>query len=339
MTRNTPISAGNDGEKIPPARKTLSGIIDVHSHAILNIGKQAPIATQPEWSVEKTLSIMDRHNIAACILSVPDAANHVLGQEARDIARRINDILAGIVQKHPTRFGAMATLPGRNPDGALAEMEYALDTLKMDGVATSTNIDDVYLGEPEFDPWFAEMNRRATTLFIHPAASRASRTVDLGINVSILEFMFDTTRMLTNMVLNGAKKRFSDIKMISTHGGGTLPFLTTRVEILATHFGAGRERAKFTVEEIREGYASFYYDLTGATSAAQIHALLQLVPASKLLVGFDVPFMPTQSIAPAIADIEGHAGFSNDDLRMLAYGNAELLYPSLQRRLAVVQSA
>jgi predicted TIM-barrel fold metal-dependent hydrolase len=41
--------------------------------------------------------------------------------------------------------------------------------------------------------------------------------------VSLLEFMFDTTRMLTNMIFNGAKNRFSKIKIISTHGGGTIP--------------------------------------------------------------------------------------------------------------------
>ena len=223
--------------------------IDVHSHAIPDIGQRPPLDQLPEWLVERTLSLMDEHGIAACVISVPDAANHAEGRKACQIARRINEFLAEIVVRHPSRFGVIATLPGRNIDGTLAEMAYALDVLKMDGVATSTSINDVYLGEAIFDPWFEEMNRRAVSLFIHPTNARASRPLDLGLNVAILEFMFDTTRMLTNMVLSGNKKRFSDIKMISAHAGGTAPFwlaaskslkLTLALAVTAPHSPPGR---------------------------------------------------------------------------------------------------
>ena len=313
--------------------------IDVHSHAIPDIGQRPPLDQLPEWSVERTLSLMDEHGIAACIISVPDAANHAEGRNACEIARRINEFLAEIVVRHPSRFGVIATLPGRNIDGTLAEMAYALDVLKMDGVATSTSINDVYLGEAIFDPWFEEMNRRAVSLFIHPTNARASRPLDLGLNVAILEFMFDTTRMLTNMVLSGNKKRFSDIKMISAHAGGTVPFLVSRIQVLEAHFGPGRDRAPLSALEIRESLASFYYDLTCSTSIAQLGALLELVPVSQLLMGFDIPFMPSWSIAPAIADIQRFSRFDENDLRMLSYGNASRVYPGLRSRIWNSQTA
>ena len=93
-------------------------------------------------------------------------------------------------------------------------------------------MEDIYPGDPRFDPWFEEMNRRKVTLFMHPTVARASLAVDLKIDISMLEFMFDTTRMLTNMVFTGAKRRFSDIRMISTHAGGTIPYLVTRLQTL-----------------------------------------------------------------------------------------------------------
>ena len=313
--------------------------IDVHSHAIPDIGQRPPLDQLPEWSVERTLSLMDEHGIAACIISVPDAANHAEGRNACEIARRINEFLAEIVVRHPSRFGVIATLPGRNIDGTLAEMAYALDILKMDGVATSTSINDVYLGEAIFDPWFEEMNRRAVSLFIHPTNARASRPLDLGLNVAILEFMFDTTRMLTNVVLSGNKKRFSDIKMISAHAGGTVPFLASRIQVLEAHFGPGRDRAPLSAGEIRESLASFYYDLTCSTSIAQLGALLELVPVSQLPMGFDIPFMPSWSIAPAIADIQRFSRFDENDLRMLSYGNASRVYPGLRSRIRNSQTA
>jgi len=319
---------------------SLSNIIDVHSHIITNLGSQAPMAKLPPWSIERSLSLMDANGISASVLSLPDSASHAKGPEACQLARRINDQLAGIVSKHPNRFGAMATLPAlAATDGLLEEMAYALDTLKLDGVATTTSIDDVYLGDTRYDPWFEEMNRRGVTLFVHPVAAKASRSVDLGIDVSILEFMFDTTRMLTNMIFSGAKNRFSKIKIISTHGGGTIPYLITRIETLAKVFGLGKGRALLSPENIREALASFYYDLTAATSPAQLFALQQMVPISHLLMGFDNPFMPGWTFPPAIQDIQRWNGFSETGASSIAHRNAESLYPALSGRMQQFQAA
>jgi len=104
------------------AAGTLSKIIDVHAHAILNIGQQVPLASHSRWSVEGALSLMDANEIAVTILSVPGAANYAEDKEAVEISRRINEALAEIVAKHPKRFGAIATLPGKTMDGSLLEM-------------------------------------------------------------------------------------------------------------------------------------------------------------------------------------------------------------------------
>jgi len=323
----------NDNLSTPPARR-MRGIIDVHSHIITNLGSQAPMDKLPPWSIEQSLSLMDANGISASVLSLPDSASHVKGPEACQLARRINEQLADIVSKHPTRFGAMATLPAlAATDGLLEEMAYALDTLKVDGVATTTSIDDIYLGDTCYDPWFEEMNHRGVTLFVHPVPAKASRSVDLGIDVSLLEFMFDTTRMLTNMIFNGAKNRFSKIKIISTHGGGTIPYLMTRIETLETVFGPGKRRARLSPAEIREGLASFYYDLTAATSPTQLFGLQQMVPLSHLVMGFDNPFMPGWTFPPAIQDMQRWNGFSDTDISYIAHQNAESLYPALAGRM------
>jgi 6-methylsalicylate decarboxylase len=314
----------------------LSKIIDVHSHAILNIGEQVPLANQARWSVEGALSLMDANEIAVTVLSAPGAANYAEDKEAIEISRRINEALAEIVAKHPTRFGAVATLPGKTMDGSVSEMAYALDTLKMDGVSTLTSVDDIYLGDSRFDPWFEEMNRRKVTLFMHPTVVSASLPVDLKIDISILEFMFDTTRMLTNMVFTGAKRRFSDIRMISTHAGGTVPYLVSRIQTLELAFGPGPNRTPLTAEEIKEGFSSFYYDLTAGTSRAQLCAIRDLVPASQLLIGFDSPYMPEWSLGPAIRDLEQWDGFTQDDRARIAHENACLLYPKVAARAGYV---
>jgi hypothetical protein len=107
----------------------LSKIIDVHSHPILPFGEGAPVGEgqkQPDWSVESALSYMEVNGISACVLSSPASANDATGQEARDIARRTNEFLAEIVSKHPKRFGAVATLPALDADGALSYLRASI---------------------------------------------------------------------------------------------------------------------------------------------------------------------------------------------------------------------
>jgi predicted TIM-barrel fold metal-dependent hydrolase len=151
--------------------------------------------------------------------------------------------------------------------------------------------------------------------------------------------MFDTTRMLTNMIFSGAKNRFSKIKIISTHGGGTIPYLMTRIETLEKVFGPGKGRVRLSPAEIREGLASFYYDLTAATSPAQLFGLQQMVPLSHLVMGFDNPFMPAWTFPPAIQEMQRWNGFSDTDVSSIAHRNAESLYPALAGRLQKSKAA
>ena len=157
-------------------------------------------------------------------------------------------------------------------------MAYALDVLKLDGVSTSTSINDVYLGEGVYDSWFDEMDRRGVTLFIHPTIHSSFPNTSLGLHPSVLEFVFDTTRMLANMIVTGKKKRFSTMNMITTHAGGTMPFLLRRFQMLETFWGAGKHRETISAEDVKEVLGSFYYDLTGSTTNTQLVGLLELVP-------------------------------------------------------------
>jgi hypothetical protein len=109
--------------------------------------------------------------------------------------------------------------------------------------------------------------------------------------------------------------------------------LVSRIQTLEHTFGVGPGRLELSPEEVREGIASFYYDLTAATSEAQLYAILKLVPVSQLLMGFDFPLMPKSSFAPAIADVERYSTFSEADLRSISYANAFRLYPELAKRI------
>ena len=314
--------------------------IDVHAHALLPVwisalakatGQTAGSvkfadAPLPDWSVEGHLRIMNEHAIGASVLSLPGATSFLRGDDAKVLARAMNEQFAEIIREHPHRFSAFAVVPMDDVEAALEETAYALDVLKLDGVSSDASSDGKYLGHAYYDPWLEELNRRRTTLFVHPSVPPRFEMTDVGLNVSILEFMFESTRMVANMVISGAKERFSKINIISTHGGGTIPYLAARIGLLEPLFG----RRALTDAEIQSGLSSFYYDLTASTSAPSLAALKKFISPARLLMGFDFPMMPTTTIAPAQDQLAANGDFDDEATRAILFGNAQKLFPRLR---------
>ena len=139
----------------------MSFTVDVHHHILPDffwretnegehpVGGIAP----PPWDQASTLAFMDDAGIDVAVTSISTPGVHV-GDDARarSLARRCNELAATMVQKRPKRFGGFAALPLPDVDGALAELSYALDILKMDGVVLFSNSNGVYLGDKRFEP-------------------------------------------------------------------------------------------------------------------------------------------------------------------------------------------
>ncbi len=140
--------------------------------------------------------------------------------------------------EHPARFGSFALLPLPDVDGALEELTYALDILHLDGVGLFSSVNDRYLGDPLFDPLFDELNRRNAVVFIHPTHCEAPEHMGLRAPPFAVEYVFDTTRAIVNLIYTGTLKRCPDIRFIVAHGGGTVPFLAERIAMMEGHRGA-----------------------------------------------------------------------------------------------------
>ncbi len=128
---------------------TMTRTIDVHHHILpdffwreTNEGAN-PVGgiTPPPWTESTALSFMDDAGIDVAVLSISTPGVHV-GDDARarTLARRCNEFAATLVQSRPDRFGSFAALPLPDVDGALEELSYALDVLKLDGVLLFSNV-------------------------------------------------------------------------------------------------------------------------------------------------------------------------------------------------------
>jgi predicted TIM-barrel fold metal-dependent hydrolase len=208
----------------------VSKKIDVHAHylphsyraALLAAGHDQPdgFPHVPDWSVEEHVAAMDRLGTATSLLSISSPGVY-FGDEtaARDLAREMNEIGRRAVVDHPGRFGQFASLPLPDVDAAMAEIAYCCDHLDVDGFALLTNVGGTYLGDPSWEPVFHELNRRAARVFIHPTSPACWQHTSFGRPRPMLEFLFDTTRAVVDLVLKGAIARPTDIEFIIPHAG------------------------------------------------------------------------------------------------------------------------
>jgi aminocarboxymuconate-semialdehyde decarboxylase len=175
----------------------------------------------PQWSPEHAIDLMDSQEIATAILSL--TAPGIVAWDKnprREIARRVNDYTANLVAKRPDRFGNFATLPLPDVDGALRELEYALDTLRADGVILLGNYGDKYLGDASFGPLWAELDRRQAVVFVHPGLPLPPAADIAG---PLVDYPFATTRTAVQLVLNGIVDRYPGARIILSHAGGFVP--------------------------------------------------------------------------------------------------------------------
>jgi len=178
--------------------------IDTHAHFsipklyALATAKGVNQATLEGWTPAKTLAEMEEGAVATSIISISDPGVH-FGDNiaARALARECNEYAATVIRDNPGRFGLFAVLPLPDVDGALREAEYALDTLKADGIGVLSSYEGKYLGNPAFAPLMDELNRRKAVVYCHPycAACGAQTTLTDAQNRGV-EFVFDTTRTI-----------------------------------------------------------------------------------------------------------------------------------------------
>lgn len=290
----------------------------------------------PAWGVEETLAMMDRQDIAAAVTSVSSPGVHFGdASAARDLARRCNEVAARLVADHPTRFGAFATLPLPDVGGALGELEHALDVLRLDGVVLlASQSDGRYLGDPRFDELFAELERRAAVVFIHPTVPRSSESIPIGVPGFAAEFTFDTTRAVANLIWTGTAERCPRVRFVLSHAGGTAPFLAWRWSLLDHHPTIGAELATRAPRGVLHYLRQFHYDTALSANPHALRSLCELVGPSNILFGSDYPFAPEIVTRISIDGLAAYDAFDAAALRLIERDNALALLPGLRARIA-----
>lgn len=285
------------------------------------------------WTLAEDLEDMDKSGTAVALLSIT-TPGFLFGEkeEVRKVSRECNEFAAKLASDHRGRFGSFATIPLADTEGALHEMEYALEKLKADGIGLYSSYGDFWLGDSRLAPIYEELNRRRAVVYVHPIEANCCRNIVKDVVDTVVEYGADTTRTIASLIFSGTTTRYPDITWIFSHAGGMMPFVIerfvsgTETEIVPGIKTKGQGNIppakvpKGTLYELRR----MYYDTAQATNPVAMGALRKVVPVSQIVYGTDYWY---RSAAETSRGLLTNKVFSDEELRAINRGNAERILP------------
>jgi len=281
-------------------------IVDIHAHylpkayndLLVRIGGRSlpeaarPITARPmrhddPAGIPERLAQMDDAGVQMQVLS-PAASPPYAEKEADAVeaARLINDTYAQLAQKYPGRFSAVVSLPLPHIDASLREMERGLDQLGMLGVSLTCSCFDRSTAEAEFEPLYAEMNRRGTVLNYHPIQNGICSPMinDYKFTVSVGASLEDTVIVL-HLIARRVYERYPRIKYVVPHLGGMMSMQLQRLDNQSPRqYPDLPERPSVTARR-------FYYDTVGHGSHAALLCAWKAFGADQIVAGSDYPVL------------------------------------------------
>jgi aminocarboxymuconate-semialdehyde decarboxylase len=287
-------------------------------------GKRIPF-TSPKvrFTPEERLADMDEQGVDVQVVSIhmPFVGYHLDPTRGRALARDVNDEIAAMVKRAPTRFAGLATLPVQDVKLAVDELERAVMVLGLKGAELDTLVNGENWDEPRFLPLFKAAEAMGVVLFFHPQPQhnfmmeRASR---YGLFNSLGVIVEDAI-VVAVLIHGGILDACPNVKICVAHGGGPACFAMGRID----RAWQGLPPARRTIPRPPSSYQRrLYYD-TVVGSEKALRFLLDEVGADRVVLGSDWPFVPWHP--SPVAWVQGLTSLSQQEKEQILWRNLEAL--------------
>jgi aminocarboxymuconate-semialdehyde decarboxylase len=250
----------------------------------------------------------------ALSLSIP----HIYFDDEHDAvegARIVNDTLAELCARYPTRFKGLAALPLPHVDAALKEMERAIDSLGLHGLTLGGNVRGRYLDDDSFLPVYREANRRRLVIHMHPMIPPGQEEMGSYGLSGALGFLLDTALGTLRLAYKGVLDENPDLKLVVPHLGTFLVSAWDRIQNPRPEVGPSFD--------LPSRLRRLYYDSVNLHRPTWDCAL-ETIDVGHVVFGSDYPFVPQGSAERGIALING-LDITEEQREAIFHGTADTL--------------
>jgi aminocarboxymuconate-semialdehyde decarboxylase len=257
---------------------------ETNAYQVEHVRAIMPQATDPATRIAD----MDRMGIDVQAISVAPAgyfywADPELG---RELAQMQNDNLAKIVADHPDRFVGLATVPMQDVRSAVEELERCVRDYDFRGVEINTNVMGMDLDDRRFRPFFAKAEELDVPVLLHPNGFTGGERFRKYYLTNVIGNPLDTTVALTRIIHGGVLEEHPNLKLVAVHGGGYLPFYSSRMD----HAYEERPEGRHHITRPPSTYLKQIYFDCLVFDAPHLEFLVQQMGADHVVVGTDYPF-------------------------------------------------
>ncbi len=273
------------------------------------------------------LAEMDGAGIDVQVLSHGAPATQKLDPgSAAEIARGVNDRLAGIIAAAPDRFQGFAALPTPDPAAAADELDRCVGELGFRGAMVHGLTHGAFLDEQRFWPIFERAAALGVPVYMHPSIPHedviAAYYADYigefpGLLTAGWGFTVETATQGIRLVLSGVFDACPDLKIVLGHLGEGLPFLLWRID-------QALSRTESRLASFRETFRErehFYITTSGNFSDPALLCSAMEMGTDRILFSVDYPFVASRDGTDWMERIP----FATEDRRKILHGNAERL--------------
>lgn len=274
-------------------------------------------------SIEVRLKDMDRMGIDVQAISpAPNQtyywADPGLGAE---LARMVNERIAGICGKWPERFVGLGSVPLQDAELAVAELTYCIKTLGMRGVEINPSVNGKDLTDSglSLEKFFSKAQELDALIFMHPIGfTHGERLADHYFN-NVIGNPLETTVAASHLIFDGVMQRHPRLKVVLPHGGGYLAHYWARMD----HAYRARADCRVRLKRKPSSYLEKFYFDTIVFDRGMLRHLIERYGADHVLLGTDYPF--DMGVDDPVGFIAGVPKISASDKQRIMGGNAARL--------------
>ncbi|HEY6822450.1 MAG TPA: amidohydrolase family protein [Burkholderiales bacterium] len=271
--------------------------------------------------VASRIESMQRTGIDRQVLSAwADIFGYALPAEKGEAWHRLlNDLLGEFSGENPKSFSWLASGPLPDAARAARELERAVKAGAVGGVL-ATHVEGTNLGELPLDEYWAAAVALDVPVFLHPAQpAPLPRTGKFALN-QIVQYTFDTTLCVGSLISSGVLDRFPKLKLILSHGGGAVPYLAGRFDVM--HERADKAQGIVAQAKPTTYLRRMWYD-TVLHDAPALRYLAERVSVERIVLGSDDSFPPADR--DPIASLKA-AGFDSSEMKRITEDNPRQLF-------------
>ncbi|MBC7581137.1 MAG: amidohydrolase [Tardiphaga sp.] len=276
------------GAAVPADWPSMADAKPCHKHVMMS-GRIYRTVSDRCWDVGKRVADMVEMGLDLQAISpMPELLSYWMeASPADDLLRYINDQMAEMVAHSGGRLVALGALPLQDIDRAMVELHRLKHELGFAGIEIGSNVNGRPIGSPDFDGFFAEVEKLDMAVFVHalrPAGM--DRLVGPAQLQQVLAYPTDIGLAAASVITSNLLLRRPGLRIAFSHGGGTLASLLPRLQ-------EGYQAFPVLRESIREAPVAqarrLYYDALVYDDATLRH-LIAKFGETQIMLGTDYPF-------------------------------------------------